>query len=90
MGSRGVTAVIHFAARKQVGESVERPAWYYQQNVGGLANMLLAMEKAGVNQMIFSSSAAVYGMPPVDGRARGHRLPPHQPPTARPSSSGSG
>ena len=66
MSSRGVTAVIHFAARKQVGESVERPAWYYQQNVGGLANMLLAMETAGVNQMIFSSSAAVYGMPPVE------------------------
>ncbi len=37
----GVTAVIHFAARKQVGESVARPAWYYQQNIGGLANMLL-------------------------------------------------
>ena len=66
MTSRGVTAVIHFAARKQVGESVERPAWYYQQNVGGLANMLLAMETAGVKQMIFSSSAAVYGMPPVE------------------------
>ena len=66
MSSRGVAAVIHFAARKQVGESVERPAWYYQQNVGGLANMLLAMETAGVNQMIFSSSAAVYGMPPVE------------------------
>ena len=40
MRQREVTAVIHFAARKQVGESVERPAWYYQQNVGGLANML--------------------------------------------------
>ena len=66
MTSRGVTAVIHFAARKQVGESVEKPAWYYQQNIGGLANMLLAMEAAGVNQMIFSSSAAVYGMPPVE------------------------
>ncbi len=66
MERRGVTAVIHFAARKQVGESVARPAWYYQQNVGGLANMLLAMEHAGVDQMIFSSSAAVYGMPPVE------------------------
>ena len=63
MRAEGVTAVIHFAARKQVGESVARPAWYYQQNVGGLANMLLAMENAGVDQMIFSSSAAVYGMP---------------------------
>lgn len=66
MESRGVTAVIHFAARKQVGESVARPSWYYQQNVGGLANMLLAMERARVDQMIFSSSAAVYGMPPVE------------------------
>ena len=66
MSSRGVTAVIHFAARKQVGESVERPAWYYQQNVGGLANMLLAMETAGVDQMIFSSSAAVYGIPTAE------------------------
>ncbi|QQM67017.1 UDP-glucose 4-epimerase GalE [Actinomyces weissii] len=66
MEQHGVTAVIHFAARKQVGESVERPAWYYQQNVGGLANMLAAMEQAGVKQMIFSSSAAVYGMPPVE------------------------
>lgn len=66
MEARGVTAVIHFAARKQVGESVARPSWYYQQNVGGLANMLLAMERARVDQMIFSSSAAVYGMPPVE------------------------
>ncbi|AYD90275.1 UDP-glucose 4-epimerase GalE [Actinomyces sp. 2119] len=66
MASRAVTAVVHFAARKQVGESVQRPAWYYQQNVGGLANMLVAMERSGVRQMIFSSSAAVYGMPPVE------------------------
>ena len=60
-----VQSVIHFAARKQVGESVEKPAWYYQQNVGGMANLLLAMEKASVKEMIFSSSAAVYGAPPV-------------------------
>lgn len=66
MVDHDVTAVIHFAARKQVGESVERPAWYYQQNVGGLANVMLAMQDAGVKQMIFSSSAAVYGMPPVE------------------------
>lgn len=61
-----VSAVIHFAARKQVGESVQKPAWYYQQNIGGMANLLGAMEEAGVRTMIFSSSAAVYGMPPVD------------------------
>jgi UDP-glucose 4-epimerase len=57
----GADAVIHFAARKQVAESVARPAWYFAQNVGGLANVLAAMEKAGVGAMVFSSSAAVYG-----------------------------
>ena len=66
MVDEDVSAVIHFAARKQVGESGERPAWYYQQNVGGLANMLMSMGETGVDRMIFSSSAAVYGMPPVD------------------------
>lgn len=60
-----VTAVIHFAARKQVGESVAKPMWYYQQNVGGLANMMAAMRDAGVRQIIFSSSAAVYGQPEI-------------------------
>ena len=60
-----VDAVIHFAALKQVGESMEKPALYYRQNIGGLANVLSAMETAGVQKMIFSSSAAVYGMPPV-------------------------
>lgn len=60
MREHEVDTVVHFAARKQVGESVERPAWYYQQNVGGLANVLLAMESAGVGRIIFSSSAAVY------------------------------
>lgn len=61
----GVEAVIHFAARKQVGESVVKPAWYYQQNIGGLALVLQAMAEARVGKMIFSSSAAVYGMPKV-------------------------
>ncbi|MCL1897499.1 MAG: UDP-glucose 4-epimerase GalE [Micrococcales bacterium] len=59
------SAVIHVAARKQVGESVGRPAWYYQQNVGGLANLLLAMENQGVDRLVFSSSAACYGQPDV-------------------------
>lgn len=66
MRDHAVDAVIHFAARKQVGESVARPLWYYQQNVGGMVNVLSAMESAGVRKMIFSSSAAVYGMPPVE------------------------
>ena len=58
-----VQAVIHFAAKKQVGESVARPLYYYRQNIGGLVNVLDAMEQTGVKKMIFSSSAAVYGEP---------------------------
>lgn len=65
MSDHAVSAVIHFAAKKQVGESVERPLWYYQQNVTGLTNLLAAMEQADVRTMVFSSSAAVYGMPDV-------------------------
>ncbi|MDR2453720.1 MAG: UDP-glucose 4-epimerase GalE [Bifidobacteriaceae bacterium] len=62
----GCTAVVHVAGRKQVGESVQRPAWYYQQNVGGMANLLMAMEAQGVGRLVFSSSAATYGQPVVD------------------------
>ncbi|WP_380170668.1 UDP-glucose 4-epimerase GalE [Kineococcus sp. DHX-1] len=58
-----VDAVIHFAARKQVGESVAQPARYWSQNVGGMANLLQAMETAGVGKLVFSSSAATYGAP---------------------------
>ncbi len=61
MREHAVHAVVHLAARKQVGESVARPAWYYQQNVGALANVLIAMQAAAVGQLVFSSSAAVYG-----------------------------
>lgn len=56
-----VQQVVHFAGRKQVEESVRRPAWYFHQNVGSLANVLLGMELAGVSRLVFSSSAAVYG-----------------------------
>ncbi|MCW2805622.1 MAG: UDP-glucose 4-epimerase [Propionibacteriaceae bacterium] len=58
-----VDAVIHIAAKKQVGESAERPAWYYAQNVGGFSHLLQAMQNAGVDKMMFSSSAATYGLP---------------------------
>lgn len=61
MRDYSIEAVVHFAARKQVAESVERPAWYYRENVGGAAQLLIAMEQAGVGQLVFSSSAAVYG-----------------------------
>jgi UDP-glucose 4-epimerase len=59
-------AVIHLAARKQVGQSVEMPEQYYLDNLGGLANLLLAMKETGVKKLVFSSSAATYGMPDVE------------------------
>jgi UDP-glucose 4-epimerase len=65
MRSNQVTSVIHFAALKQVGESVAHPEWYFQQNLGGLANLLSAMREAQVDRLVFSSSAATYGMPDV-------------------------
>lgn len=61
-----VTAVIHLAARKKVGESVEKPDWYFEQNVGGIKNLLEAMRTTGVNKLVFSSSAATYGIPDVN------------------------
>jgi UDP-glucose 4-epimerase len=59
-------AVIHLAARKQVGQSVEEPERYYLDNIGGLANLLLAMRATGLTNLVFSSSAATYGMPDLD------------------------
>lgn len=76
MRKYGVKSVIHMAARKQVGESMERPAWYFQQNVGGLANVLMAMEQSKARDLIFSSSAAVYGMPDLTSV---HEVTPLQP-----------
>ena len=61
-----VESVIHLAARKQVGQSVERPEWYFEQNIGGLTNLLEAMRESGVSRFVFSSSAATYGMPDVE------------------------
>jgi UDP-glucose 4-epimerase len=57
------TAVIHFAGLKAVGESVERPLDYYDQNVIGTHRLLQAMQAAGVRSLVFSSSATVYGDP---------------------------
>ncbi|MDH6550900.1 UDP-glucose 4-epimerase GalE [Streptomyces sp. SAI-041] len=60
-----VTGVVHLAAKKQVGESVELPLHYYRENVEGLRVLLEAVTTAGVPSFVFSSSAAVYGMPDV-------------------------
>ncbi len=64
--SNSVQAVIHLAARKQVGESVSKPEWYFAQNIGGMANLLDAMRQTKVERFVFSSSAATYGMPDVE------------------------
>lgn len=58
-----VSAVIHFAAYKAVGESVEKPLMYYRNNVGGLISLLEVMKQVGLNNLVFSSSCTVYGEP---------------------------
>ena len=56
-----IDGIIHFAAYKAVGESVEKPLMYYRNNMVGLLNMLEAMETYNVDNFIFSSSCTVYG-----------------------------
>ena len=63
-----IEAIIHFAALKAVGESVEKPLAYYQNNVTGTLSVLDAMQRAGVHHIVLSSSATVYGekgVPPM-------------------------
>lgn len=57
----GAEAMIHFAGRKQVPESMAKPLMYWNDNVAGLAAVLQACESAGIERFLFSSSAAVYG-----------------------------
>ena len=59
----GIRAVIHFAALKAVGESVSKPLEYYQNNLVCTLNVLAAMRRHGVRDLVFSSSATVYGDP---------------------------
>jgi UDP-glucose 4-epimerase len=58
-----ISAVIHFAALKAVGESVREPLAYYDNNVAGTVTLLQAMQAADVRTLVFSSSATVYGEP---------------------------
>lgn len=58
-----VTGVVHLAAKKAVGESVERPEYYYRENVDGMLTLLEAMAAVGTRCFVYSSSAAVYGTP---------------------------
>jgi UDP-glucose 4-epimerase len=61
-----VRGIVHVAAKKQVEESVRLPLFYYRQNVEGLRVLLDAATEVGVESLVFSSSAAVYGAPDVD------------------------
>jgi len=61
--SKKIEAVMHFAAFIEVGESVEQPLKYYRNNVCNTHNLLSAMEATQIEKFVFSSSAAVYGMP---------------------------
>jgi UDP-glucose 4-epimerase len=58
-----IDAVVHFAAHKAVGESTQKPLEYYRNNLGGLVNVAQVMESRGVQRLVFSSSATVYGQP---------------------------
>ena len=71
--AHSVEAVIHLAGLKAVGESVEKPLLYYDNNVNGTLRLLEAMDAAGVRKLVFSSSATVYGAAermPVDEGAQ--------------------
>lgn len=58
-----IDSVIHFAGLKAVGESVTKPLHYYRNNIDSTLSLIEAMERRGINQLIFSSSATVYGDP---------------------------
>lgn len=71
--------VMHFCAKSLVGESVQDPASYYRNNVLGTLNVLNAMVKNGHNKLVFSSTAAVFGIPGVDKIDEQHARNPINP-----------
>jgi UDP-glucose 4-epimerase len=79
MTQNKVTSVIHLAALKQVGQSVENPEEYFLKNLGGQANLLTAMRNSGIGKLVFSSSAASYGVPEVDMVSEDQRPEPINP-----------
>lgn len=58
-----LSGIIHFAAYKAVGESMEKPLMYYKNNLGSLLNILEGMKEQGIENLVFSSSCTVYGQP---------------------------
>jgi UDP-glucose 4-epimerase len=75
----GVDAAIHFAAFKAVGESVERPLAYYENNLASLASLVRLLGEHGAKHVVFSSSATVYGEPERVPIAESARLAPSNP-----------
>jgi len=63
---RGFDGVLHFAAKSLVSDSKNHPAMYYQNNVGGTTNLVRAMQRADIQRMVFSSTAAIFGNPETD------------------------
>ena len=61
--NRDIKAIVHFAAFKAVGESVEKPLLYYHNNLVSMVNLLQCMKEFAINIMVFSSSCTVYGQP---------------------------
>ncbi len=79
--TQDIDSVIHFAGLKAVGESVQKPLAYYENNVGGTVALLQAMQSAAVHRIVFSSSATVYGLeaptPYVETQPRGTTSNPY-------------
>jgi len=74
--SQNIDAVVHLAAKKAVGESMEHPEIYAENNITGALNILNAMVANGVKHIVFSSSAAVYGMPEYIPLNEKHQIKP--------------
>lgn len=77
--TRDIAAVMHFAAFIAVGESVQKPDIYYQNNVVGTLTLLEAMLAAGIKKFVFSSTCAVYGMPKEIPMTESHPIDPLSP-----------
>jgi UDP-glucose 4-epimerase len=77
--ARAIEAVVHFAGLKAVGESVEQPLLYYDNNVGGTITLLQVMQARAVRRIVFSSSATVYGEPERLPLSEDHPLRPTNP-----------
>ncbi len=78
-GRFDIDGVIHLAAKKAAGESVDIPLYYYRENVDGLLAVLESMQAAGIGSLVYSSSAAVYGTPEANPVGENAPLNPESP-----------